>query len=571
MTPQKEPVVLRRPTEGRVRSGLASDPALGAGTVLQRVSALWPADGPFLSVAGADEEGVSGDAAVMTVVDLVAAADRVAAAFLTQQVRPRDVVAVYSRDAFVHAVHYFALTRLGAIPALVNGDLAPADAAVYVERLRPRRVVAGGDLRRELLAHVGAGQAVEDADAIAYRPAHGTGPEGPVLPDWYPYQHAEDDPVLLTHSSGTTGVPKAVLMTHGTLFAAIRYRLRLPRPAAIGRILSALPGSHNSAISLLLLALVNRSRIHVLSDNGPERVLREIGRYRPSMVAAFAKVYAGLGRCDLDRADLSSVMLWWNSGDAAHEPHIRRLFAYGAPTGSSFVDGLGSSEMGHSLFYNIHTATSSAYGRCIGKPFAFVEAAVLSPRGDRLRPGDVGLLGVRSPSITPGYWNDSATTYRSRLGGFWLTGDVVREDEHGRYFHLDRASDVVPTAAGPVYSLLTEEIVLARLGAVEDCTVVGIDRPGVPTEAWMFVVPSGKGTTNGIANGAVDTDEMLRAVNALMAEHGLSELAVVRVVGEDQLPEGPTGKVRKRWLRESCGGSAFSRIDAGDLVGSGYE
>jgi hypothetical protein len=106
-----------------------------------------------------------------------------------------------------------------------------------------------------------------------------------------------------------------------------------------------------------------------------------------------------------------------------------------------FTDGLGSSETGYSLFHNGHQPGKPKFERCVGKPMSFAEAAVLAEDGTPLPPGEPGRLGVRSPTLTPGYWNDSLTFHRLRLGGYWLTGDLAYRDEENNFYHLDRAPD----------------------------------------------------------------------------------------------------------------------------------
>lgn len=160
------------------------------------------------------------------------------------------------------------------------------------------------------------------------------------------------------------------------------------------------------------------------------------------------------------------------------------------------------------------------------------------------------MLGIKSPTLTTGYWNDSALTSRSRLSGYWLTGDLVRQDEDGRFFHLDRVSDVIRTAEGPLYSLLAEELIMSALAEVADCTVVGSPRPGGVEQAHLFLQPS-----RDVDPDRTDRQEVLARVNALLAGHGLPAIATADWAAAGQLPVGPTGKVRKAALRASLAGS----------------
>src|SRR5207248_2322197 len=134
------------------------------------------------------------------------------------------------------------------------------------------------------------------------------------------------------------------------------------------RILSSLPHSHNCAIAYLMMALLSGTPVYIASDHRGAAVLRAIERFRPGMVVSFPQTYVEMTECDLDACDLSSVSLWFNGGDAAHESHIRALIRHGSHLengrrvpGSVFVDGMGSSEMGFSLFRNVHTLQTNRY------------------------------------------------------------------------------------------------------------------------------------------------------------------------------------------------------------------
>src|SRR5207248_10348167 len=87
--------------------------------------------------------------------------------------------------------------------------------------------------------------------------------------------------------------------------------------------------------------------------------------------------------------------------------------------------------------------------------------------------GQVGQVAMKSPTLAIGYWNDSAATFRTRLNGYYLTGDLMYRDEDGYFYHLDRASDAVDLGDGNwLYTMLSEERVLKRCPDVRDCTVL---------------------------------------------------------------------------------------------------
>ncbi|WP_018349611.1 class I adenylate-forming enzyme family protein [Longispora albida] len=499
-----------------IRATLAADPALGAGNALRRL--LANGVDPAAPVIAFDTDVDAHPAwERWSLGDLDRAVAARAAWLHSRGVGPREVVAVFEDTAAGNILAFLAIARLGAIAALVNARLDVKVAARYIRRLR-----AGGVLtsREDLIR--------ADPEARWLGPLLAGEPDE--APE--PYEHHDDDPVAITHSSGTTGIPKAVTGTHHSLFAAIRYRLTAPRAQGLDRWLSALPAAHNSTLTILNLALCNRTELLALSSQSAESTLEGARRWQPGTVLGFSVTWAELAARDL--SGLDSVSVWWNTGDSAHESHIRKLIGAGrhrVPTkdgpqwrdGSVFVDNLGSSELGHSVFSITHRPDTERYGRCVGKPDAYAEAKVIDEGGRELPAGQPGLLAVRTPSMSPGYWNDSVATYASRRKGWLLTGDVVRRDEAGFFYHLDRATDTY----GGVYTVLAEEQILTAVPGVLDCTVVAS-----PDGTDIYLQ----------AAGPVDEQAIRAAIGAEAA-------ATIRKITVDGVPQGATGKVRKVALR----------------------
>ena len=533
-----------------LRAALAADPELGAGNVLVKLTEHGAApDGP----------GVSFDVAVdgrpaWTPLTLGALRERVAAraAWLhARGIGPRDPVAIYVTSSADCLLNFMAMTWLGAIPALMNGNMPGDIAAEFIRRLRGvgvltdathRAQLAGFDLGVPILGDVTEAGTGDPADA----PAH--------------YRHHDDDPVAITHSSGTTRMPTPVVHSHASLFAATRrVHLAGPRTSSAERTLCVLPAAHAAGIISTQQALCNRHELLFLSaQGGPfERsgatVLDAIERWHPTSVYGFAVTWAELARFDLAQRDLSSVAVWFNTGDCAHEAHVRRLVSAGSHlactregvirvAGSKFIDGIGSTEMGHSAFRAVHRLTSNRYGRCVGKPYAFADVRLLDPQtGQEVPDGQVGHVGLKSPTLAPGYWNDSAGTYRSRLGGYYLTGDLMYRDAEGYYYHVDRAIDAVDLGGGNwLYTAMSEERILMRCPDVRDCTVVAGRADGqIVTDVLLL-----------LAAGADPDADRADAVADALGEVPAATLRRVVTVPDEDILVGPTGKVRKFLMRQ---------------------
>lgn len=522
-------------TGTNLRATLAADPELGAANVVTRLLAHGadPA-GPGI---GFDTD-VDGLGTTLNLGQLDERVNARVASLVDKGVKPRDPVAVFVSSAADCFLNFMALTRLGAIPALMNPNMPMDIAVLYVEKLRATGVIT--DSKHRL--------ADDNWDAASL----GTG--DPTLAP-KPYRHHQDDPIAITHSSGTTRMPTAVVHSHGSLFAATR-RIRLSGPRAQGteRVLSALPAPHTAGILTVNQALCNRAELLFLStQDDASKIIDAIEAWKPTGVFGFAVTWAEMARHDLTKRDLSSVAIWFNTGDCAHEAHIRRLVAVGSHVtvtsegrvivpGSTFYDGIGSTEMGHSAFHIGHRVDTNRYGRCVGKPHIFANVRILDMQtGDELPVGVVGHLGLKSPTLALGYWNDSVQTYRTRFAGYYLTGDLMYRDEEGYYYHMDRAVDSVDLGNGKwLYTSMSEETILARNPDIRDCTVVAITVDGKVVSDVLLL----------LADDASPEVDRFGAVRDSLEPHVAATLRNVVTVTDEDIVTGPTGKVRKFLMRQ---------------------
>jgi acyl-coenzyme A synthetase/AMP-(fatty) acid ligase len=534
---------------GNLRAALAGDQELGAGNALLRL-AEHGADMDMPRVTfDTDVDGIT----AWTPMSLRTLAERVAARaewFARHGIRRRDPVAIYVTSAADVHLNFLALTWLGAIPALMNGGM-PADIAVeFIRRLRATGVVLDAD--HEDMAGRDLG-----APVLGYAEQTGTG-----VPSAAPahYRHHPDDPVAITHSSGTTRMPAAVVHSHHSLFAAVRaVRLTEPRQHGPVREMSAFPQAHTAGVIILNEALCNGYELLCLSGQGGafERsgdvIIDAIERWHPTAVYGFAVTWAELARYDLTQRDVSSVRFWSNSGDCAHEAHIRRLVAVGSHhayrdgqvvslPGSRFNDTLGSTEMGYGGFGISHRFDSDRYGRCVGKAQPFAEIILVDTETGRQVPdGEVGMVAMKSPTLALGYWNDSASTFRTRLNGYYLTGDLMYRDGDGYFYHMDRVSDAVDLGGGWLYTALSEERILSSCADVRDCTVLAArgDDGKLIIEVLLLLT----------ADADADRDRDGEIGTALDAAAGALPRTIV-TIPDDEIVMGPTGKVRKFLMRQ---------------------
>jgi acyl-coenzyme A synthetase/AMP-(fatty) acid ligase len=149
---------------------------------------------------------------------------------------------------------------------------------------------------------------------------------------------------------------------------------------------------------------------------------------------------------------------------------------------------------------------------------------------------------MKSPTLALGYWNDSVSTFRTRLNGYYLTGDLMYRDEDGYFYHMDRVSDAVNLGDGKwLYTALSEERILANCPDIRDCTVLAArgDDGALVIEVLLLLAAD--------ADAARDRDAEIGA--AL----GPAVAALPRrlvTIPDDEIVMGPTGKVRKFLMRQ---------------------
>lgn len=465
--------------------------------------------------------------------------------YLEMGVRPRDRVAVYIDDSFYDLIHLFALSQIGAIAVLINGRLPNSSVIKLCRQVKPVGLYA--DKKRltsmnhalSTITELRWSSTFEDVVTLKGRE---------IFPSDH-YHHASDDPIMICHSSGTTGDPKPVIWTHAQSIAGAKYRASSSIRPSNEVMLSAVPQSHSGAVGFTFYALISGVYLIAIPSQSDKNLADYIELYQPTTVVAFSKTYVDLVSIAKEKNyDLSSVEYWINMGDSAHYPHIISLLNHGrsgADKGKTtepvFVDGLGSSELGWAILRRTLTRDTQIDPRYIGEPVPFAEVVVLRADGTLASPYEIGMLGVKSTTLSPGYWDDSVSYYRSRLAGYWLSGDLAYMDLNNRYYHVDRAADAIHTEDGIGYSILMEEILLQNLPDISDCAVIS----GIFNDRTVAVAIV---KCNDLT---IKTENLLSRANKALRNAAQIELGLLEIASSDSdLPVGATGKILKRLLRK---------------------
>jgi acyl-CoA synthetase (AMP-forming)/AMP-acid ligase II len=337
------------------------------------------------------------------------------------------------------------------------------------------------------------------------------------------------------YTSGTTGRPKGVMITHANL--AWKNYAHITElgftDADVG--LACGPLYHVGALDLIttsMIAVGATTIIHRAFD--AERVVDEIERSRVTCVwTAPAMVRAILDVPGVEERDLSSVRLIIAGGEKMPVPYIERLRR--TFPSAWFADAYGLTETVSGDTFLDSASTLSKLGS-VGRPCQYLELDIWDEHGASVPPGERGEVVLRGPKVFKGYWRDPDATRAAFAGGWFHTGDIGLKDDDGYLYIVDRLKDMIVSGGENIASSEIERVLYEHESVVEAAVV------GRPDDRWgevpvAYVVLSSAATT---------------APEDLI-EHCRRQLARFKVPKDvvliDALPRNPSGKVLKRELR----------------------
>ena len=447
--------------------------------------------------------------------ELGARVERAAARLSGHGVGPGDRVAIVLPNAPSFVEAYFGALRLGAVVVPVNVLLRPAEIEERLGAVSASAVVFDAE-RAPLVAgpseRLGITQIAFDAEAAA-------GESAPLV------ERDSADPAVILFTSGTSGVSKGAVLTHGSIGAAARNAADALAFGPADVVLGAAPFSHVLGQSTGLIAtLATGGAVAVVPRFDPVETLG-------LMVATGTTVLLGvptmcIALCDAARS-------------APALPPLRLAHVGGAPVpvevtrdfeetfGADVYEGYGLTEIS-GIATTYRTGELRKPGS-VGRPLGDTELKIVTLDGDLVPAGEVGEIRFRGSSVIPGYWGGAEIS----SDGWLATGDLGYVDDDGYLFIVDRLKDMIIRNGYNVYPREVEEVLYEHPDVLE-AAVIGIPDPRLGDEVVALVKPR---------PGAVcDPAEIQQWVRERVAAYKYPRHIVV----VDSLPTGPTGKILKR-------------------------
>lgn len=457
-------------------------------------------------------------------------------------VKPGDRFALVMRNSPEFIIIYYALARIGAIAVPVNFLLKPSEIRYIFDHcgivgaaVQSRSLASVREAARELTRfnYLVCCDGAECENSTPFEDLMGTDPG--------PGQSTvrEGDVVCILYTSGTTGKPKGVMLTHRNILSnteACRQAIRIKREDVF---ICLLPMFHTFAwTTCVVLPLSLGCEVVIVESIQPFKdVAIQVRKYRVTCFIAVPPIFSAMARMPFWRPLKFLLPLRICVSGAAPLPR-GVLEKFEAKFGLPLLEGYGLTEA--SPVVSLNPLDGVHKPGTVGLTLPTVEVKILE-NGQEVKHGDVGEICVRGDNVMLGYYNDPAATREAIDPEGWLhTGDLGRV-QHGGYIEIvDRAKDLIIVKGLNVYSREVEDVLLSHPNVAE-AAVIGVPDENGDETVKAFVVPK--------EGRNVEKSELLRLCKEQLAPYKWPR----EVILASFLPKNSIGKVIKRELKEDVG------------------
>ncbi len=444
-----------------------------------------------------------------------------------------DRVAILCRNRMEFFEVLFACGKLGAVLVPLNWRMPANELAPLVQAAKPKALLYGVE-DAAVAEEIGADTALigfdADSDSYSAQIDAATPKQGRRM--W-----PGADPWYLLYTSGTTGLPKAVIQTPAMAYANYVNIRQAMAITGDDTCLNYLPLFHTAGINLVTLpTLIEGGENLVLPGFDLEHVVELLRDGRLDTFFAVPAVYQQIAlHPGFDDLDLSRIRNFGCGGAPMPDHLIERYLKRGARV----CNGMGMTETGPTVFIMDGERCADKIGS-VGKPQVLAQVRLVDSDGNDVPRGEEGELWFAGPGITPGYWQNDEATQGSFTDGWLMSGDIARCDEDGYYYIAGRIKDMFISGGENVYPAEVENTLAAHPDVLEAAVVA------VPDEKWgevgcAYVLPQPGHTVP-------DPDTLTSYCRDQMAAYKVPK----QFIAVDDFPRTAAGKIQKHLLGDSA-------------------
>ncbi|MGN7387249.1 class I adenylate-forming enzyme family protein [Sporosarcina sp. SAFN-015] len=460
-------------------------------------------------------------------------AKKVAGHFQAEGYEKGDIIALYALNSDLFLVSYFGIQLGGFTVMPVNTKLTPreveyiynhseAKAIIYDKRLEDS-VQQSKHPFKEKLSIGGEGDIdrLLASDAKAYEPVTLNG----------------EDTTVVMYTSGTTGKPKGVMLTHQNIISTAEIWSEAMSITEADRMIISTPLFHCAASHVFMIPVTYKGGTVIIEEAfSPKGTLDLLQKTAPTMFFGVPAMYTiMLNLPEIKDLDLSSLRLFcYGAAPMPYEmvkklketfPNVKVQNLYGqtenSPAASTLKDHLALDKIGS-----------------VGEALPQTEIQVVDEFGEPLPTGQVGEIVMRGPQVMKGYLKDEEETKRTIKGGWLYTGDLGKLDEDGLLYIVDRKKDMIIRGGENVYPVEVEEV-LYQIPGLFEAAVVGVPHEVLGEVPKAYVV---------VKDGATLTEaDVISYCSKNLAKYKVP----VDIEFLAELPRNASGKVLKHTLRSN--------------------
>jgi acyl-CoA synthetase (AMP-forming)/AMP-acid ligase II len=458
--------------------------------------------------------------------------------------QPGEVVAIFLPNSWEFAATYHAATLAGGIPTLLNPTYREREVRYQLENSGAAMLVTDGAVLGEMnlsgIPNLRRVYCTRQCSGTTESFASLLGSSQAVLPS--PDKFSTEMVAALPYSSGTTGMPKGVMLSHYNLVANV-YQLVGPNGTGINAndtLLCFLPLYHIYGLNVGLnpMLILGGTLVLMPRFNVPQLVGLLVSEGVTVMPVVPPALNALTQAAEVGQFPRSHRLHWVKSGAAPLAPDLARRFT--GLTGVLVCQGYGMTEA--SPVTHVGYLQPELYKpESIGQPLVHTECRVLDANNAEVAPGSPGELVMRGPQFMLGYWKEPQATASVLRDGWYWSGDVVCRDQNDFFYVLDRSKEMIKYKGFPVAPAEVEAVLMEH-PAVRDCGVVARPNMEAGEIPCAFVV---------LREGQSSDESMKRALCGFVADRLTHYKQPREVHFVEAVPRTPSGKILRRELRKT--------------------